>query len=616
MPQGKRPRRERTHEWQQIQQYTLWPEQQVYELLRPVGLFNETAAERAQETGTAERTWYRKAEQFEAHGMASLFPKDPPAKSEDKSRTLPPAMRQVIIDLHAEHPAFRPHEIATIGFLRFGRKPSHHTVQRVLADGPPPSILARRFPPSGQIPDAFERRKSVVQLHAEGWSVSTIAAYMQTTRARVYDSLHRFATQGYAGLDNKSRAPHQPARKVTLEYINEVGKLATNPELGAFRVQAALQQRGISLSQATCGRLLALNRQMIGLPGRQGGAPLQKKEMPFKASFRHEYWSVDVRYIEKHQIPDIKGPIYLITILENSSRAVLASKVSATQEQWDYLEVLFLALRTAGVPKAIVSDGGGIFYCTQALQVYQALGIEKKRIDKGQAWENYIETLFNVFRRMADARFAEATSWTQALQIHGKWVQDYNLQQHWAHRQRQDGCHSRAQVLGWHKGTMYPEMVLNRILFATRSTRALDKHGYLRFHHWKLYAERGLARRPVTMWVYEGTLKVEYQAVLLAEYSVEVQEDRKHLRQVSNPRLVDTPFRSAQWTLFDLGPDEWLLYLRLPDYAPRRRLPKTKGLVQLELFDATSLPKAAAVEVSPPRLQRGVQALQEPEAEQ
>ena len=34
---------------------------------------------------------------------------------------------------------------------------------------------------------------------------------------------------------------------------------------------------------------------------------------------------------------------------------------------------------------------------------------------------------------------------------------------------------------------MYPETVLNRLLFTTRYTRYLNKHGYLRFHHWKLY---------------------------------------------------------------------------------------------------------------------------------
>lgn len=35
MPTRKRLRRERTHDWQEIQQQTLWPEQEVYERLRP-----------------------------------------------------------------------------------------------------------------------------------------------------------------------------------------------------------------------------------------------------------------------------------------------------------------------------------------------------------------------------------------------------------------------------------------------------------------------------------------------------------------------------------------------------------------------------------------------------
>ena len=76
MPARKRPRRERTHDWQEIQHYTLWPEQQLYEKLRPVILFGETASERARETGTSERTFYHQARLFEQEGMASLFPKE------------------------------------------------------------------------------------------------------------------------------------------------------------------------------------------------------------------------------------------------------------------------------------------------------------------------------------------------------------------------------------------------------------------------------------------------------------------------------------------------------------------------------------------------------------
>ncbi len=80
---------------------------------------------------------------------------------------------------------------------------------------------------------------------------------------------------------------------------------------------------------------------------------------------------MDVRYIEQHHIPDHTGPVYLISILENYSRAVLASKVSPTQNKWDYLEVLFAAFSTTGIPKAIVSEGGGIFYSNHAMAIYK-----------------------------------------------------------------------------------------------------------------------------------------------------------------------------------------------------------------------------------------------------
>ena len=99
-----------------------------------------------------------------------------------------------------------------------------------------------------------------------------------------------------------------------------------------------------------------------------------------------------------------------------------------------------------------------------------------------------------------------------------------------------------------HKGTMVPEETLNRILFATRYTHHLDRNGYIRFQDWRLYGERGLAQQPVTVWVYEGTLKLEYQAVTLSKYRVELLDDWKHIKGVSNPRIAETVFRSPQLT--------------------------------------------------------------------
>jgi len=70
--------------------------------------------------------------------------------------------------------------------------------------------------------------------------------------------------------------------------MNEIRKLQENPELGEWRVHAALKDIGIKLSPRTCGRILALNQSLYGLKGPKK-KPNAPKEMPFKAVRRHEY---------------------------------------------------------------------------------------------------------------------------------------------------------------------------------------------------------------------------------------------------------------------------------------------------------------------------------------
>jgi hypothetical protein len=139
---------------------------------------------------------------------------------------------------------------------------------------------------------------------------------------------------------------------------------------------------------------------------------------------------------------------------------------------------------------------------------------------------------------------------------------------------------------------VYPTEFLDRILFATRYTRHLDKNGYLRFQNWKLYGERGLAKTKVSIWIYEDSLKVEHQAVTLSKYSVQVQDDHKHVQAVSHPHLTETPFRSPQLALFDLGPGEWLLYWKTPDRVPGPRKRRITGILQLPLLEITPLDMA------------------------
>ncbi len=517
--------------------------------------------------------------------MVSLFASKLRKQPQETARSLPPDMRQLIVDLRVELPTMSLREIAEICAIRFHRQPSHHTVQLVLASGPPPSITARRNPPWEKIADPAERRLAVIRLHSEGWLVSSIAKYLETSRQTVYTTLKRWVEEGVRGLSDKTRARKAP-RVATLDMVNEIRKQQENPLIGEWRMHAALLQMGIKVSPRTCGRIMAKHRALYGWDKPKGPAK-PKKEMPFKASRRHEYWSIDVRYIEHHQLPNIKGSVYVISVLENFSRMLLASILSEKQDTAAYLRVLAIALRNYGAPEAIVTDGGRIFYSLRALAIYEALDIRKERIDPRQSWQNYIEAHFGIMRRLADYYLNKAPNWDEMKKAHRKFIRDYNTQIHFAHRERQDNRHSPQDVLRGVLARTVPEPVLARIFFATQFTRYLDRSGYIRFRRWRFYAEAGLAKKPVTVHIYTSTLKVEYQDTDLAFYTVAWHEDNKHITEVTNPRVIETHYRSPQLTLWTLGPDEWLLFKKLPDYAMRKRQKKME-VIQLPLPELTT----------------------------
>src|SRR5215208_2739184 len=217
-------------------------------------------------------------------------------------------------------------------------------------------------------------------------------------------------------------------------------------------MQAALEQLGIHLSRATCGRVMAMNRKVYGLQKPKGPARLPK-EMPFHAHRRHQYWSTDIRYIDNHRLADT-GNVYAISILENYSRAILWSSLTTTQDLASYLLVLYRAVERYGSPEALISDSGSVFLANRAKALYAALGIATHEIEKGKPYQNYSETTFNIQRRMADHYFAEAESWEELVVAHDRWVEDYNAQRHFAHEDREDGRRSPVEVLSFLSGLL------------------------------------------------------------------------------------------------------------------------------------------------------------------
>jgi hypothetical protein len=112
----------------------------------------------------------------------------------------------------------------------------------------------------------------------------------------------------------------------------------------------------------------------------------------------------------------------------------------------------------------------------------------------------------------------------------------------------------------------------------------------VRFKHWRFFGENGLAGEDVSMWVYENTLKVEYQATALALYSLTFEQNTGRIAEVKNPHRVETHFRSPQLDLWQLSDTEWLLALRRPEPGMRKKRSKIIPFAQqlmLPDFDAT-----------------------------
>ena len=101
--------------------------------------------------------------------------------------------------------------------------------------------------------------------------------------------------------------------------------------------------------------------------------------MPFRAERRHQFWTSDVRHVDVVDEDSVGSRAYAITVLDNYSRAVMASAVSPTQDLSAFLAVLHRAVERQGPPEALVTDSGSIFLSNRAREVYEALGIRKER---------------------------------------------------------------------------------------------------------------------------------------------------------------------------------------------------------------------------------------------
>jgi hypothetical protein len=96
-----------------------------------------------------------------------------------------------------------------------------------------------------------------------------------------------------------------------------------------------------------------------------------------------------------------------------------------------------------------------------------------------------------------------------------------------------------ARWCGWRSSSRRREPADLDRLFQLRWQRRIGVGGSIRFRHWSLYPERGLAVERTAVWVHGETVTVAYAADTFAQYPITRDADGRGLKEVGEPRLFD-----------------------------------------------------------------------------
>ena len=567
------------------------PVQYSYEVIRGILLADETVTARSEATGVDRATVSKKAQRFLEQGMLGLQDRRSTAGTE--RHQLPEVVAGYILYVKQLYPPLHHREIVHIIHRKYGYKANHHTIKRFLDNHPIPVQLPLSLTLFHQFEDAYRARWTVVKMHYEGWHDKSIAGCLKLSRKHVAHILQAFARDSFAGLeDQRTRPANHPENQLTLPFLKEVLAIQQEyPRAGRWRVRGILAQRTGKEppSEATTARAMAINRRHHGAPGPwvTDKPPVvdddddQVKFLPYQPTHRHRYWFIDVRYLVR--IGEDSHWTYSICIIEGYSRKILGGMASEHQDSIAVLQLLAAVLAEYGKPEGIASDNGAVFISEAYEGLLKALGIEVCHIEKGKPWENLIEAQFKVQLRMADAHFEQAQTFEKVQECHAAFIEMFNTTPHWAHKNRPDKLRTPVEVLGWVRGSAIEPEELRRALRHLQMERVVTKTGYVSVQRFYLYAERGLARRRVSIWLYDGALQIARQQALLAEYAYRYDRQARRLKEVSQPRFYRTEFASPQLEMWELDDEQWLKVQERDAYRQRMHSGKGAGLMQLLL---------------------------------
>jgi hypothetical protein len=273
-----------------------------------------------------------------------------------------------------------------------------------------------------------------------------------------------------------------------------------------------------------------------------------------------------------------------LIILEGYSRTMLAGMIAPTEATWVALMVLYTACLRYGVPEQLVSDSGGAYTSADFEAVCARLQIRHETIisTQGESYLNWMETHFNIQRRLYDYQFSLARTAAELEQRHQAFIQTYNTTAHQGRLKDRRLPPIPIEVLGAAHGRRYTPEALARAFAQAVFPRTTNQHGCVTLHSDHFYGEAGLPHTHVLLWVAGTQLRAAFDHVILAEYYCRYDWRDRRVKDVRQAVFHPTRFASPQGTLLPLTPQDFLVVYRA---QARRRAPASPPTPQLLLFE-------------------------------
>jgi transposase InsO family protein len=206
----------------------------------------------------------------------------------------------------------------------------------------------------------MDKGRFLIEAHLRtGRPVGELAKAHGVSRGWLYKLLARYAREGPAGLEPRSRRPHRSPARIAGRWEEEIAALRKELADAGFDAGAATihhhlaQRHEHPPSVPTIWRVLKARGLVTPQPHKRPKSSWRR----FAAEFPNECWQADVTHVTGANGASFE----VLNIIDDHSRLCLASRAFATTRAGDVIRTLHKAAAAWGYPECFLSDNGLIF---------------------------------------------------------------------------------------------------------------------------------------------------------------------------------------------------------------------------------------------------------------